>query len=74
MARSFFDIVADGELNPDEEGMNLPNIEAARREASHSLADLARDAVRSEGTPRLVISVRTEEGPVCEAVFQWNLH
>ena len=73
MMRYFFDITADGELTPDEEGMILPNIDAAWHEASDSLADLARDTVRSEGTPRLAISVRTDDGPVCEAVFQWNI-
>jgi hypothetical protein len=72
MARFFFDVIADGDLAPDEEGMNLPNLDAARREASRALAEIARDAVRSD-VPRMVISVRTEEGPVCEAVFQWNL-
>jgi hypothetical protein len=43
MAQYFFDIIADGKLSPDEEGMILPNMDAARREASRSLADLARD-------------------------------
>jgi len=54
MARYFFDVIADGELAPDEEGMNLPNLDAARREASRSLAELARDTLRSDGVPRLV--------------------
>jgi hypothetical protein len=66
MARFFFDVFADGDLAPDEEGMNLPNLDAALREASRALAEMARDAVRSD-VPRMVISVRTEEGPVCEA-------
>jgi hypothetical protein len=73
MTRYFFDVMAAGNLIPDEEGMILPNMEAARREASRSLADLARDAVRNDGTPRLAISVRTDDGPVCEAAFEWNI-
>jgi hypothetical protein len=73
MARYFFDVSADGELAPDEEGMILPNVDAARHEASRSSADLARDTVRSAGTPRLAISVRTDDGPVCEAVFEWSV-
>jgi hypothetical protein len=72
VTRYFFDIIANDELAPDEEGMILPNMEAARREASRSLADLARDTVRS-GSPRLAISVRTDDGPVCEAAFEWNI-
>jgi hypothetical protein len=70
MPQYFFDIVADGELVPDEEGMNLPGLDAARREASHSLGDLARDTARPD---RLAISVRTSDGPVFETAFRWDL-
>jgi hypothetical protein len=73
MVQYFFDIIADGQLAPDEEGMILPNIDAARREASRSLAHLARDADRSEGFPRFAISVRTSDGPVYESVLEWDL-
>jgi hypothetical protein len=47
-----FRFIANGELAPDEDGMIPPNMEAARREASRSLVDLARDTVRS-GSPCL---------------------
>jgi hypothetical protein len=73
MAQYFFDVIADGKLIPDEEGMNLPNIDAARLEATCSLADLARDIIRSKRPPALTISVRNSEGPVFEASFQWDL-
>jgi hypothetical protein len=73
MAQYFFDVIADGKLIPDEEGMNLPNLDAARREAHRSLADLAREVIRTEHPPRLTISVRGSEGPVFEASFQWAL-
>ena len=70
----FFDIIAAGKLSPDEEGMILPNMDAARREASRSLADLARDVIRTEHIPTaLTISVRNCEGPVFETSFQWSL-
>ena len=48
MTRYFFDILAGGEIVADEEGMNLPDLQAAVREATDSLADLARHPVRSE--------------------------
>jgi hypothetical protein len=67
----FFDIIAGGQLSLDEEGMTLPNMEAARREATRSLADLARDINRTEYPPGLTISVRNCEGPVLETAFQW---
>ena len=34
MTRYFFDILADDEIVPDEEGMNLPDLQAAVREAT----------------------------------------
>jgi len=73
MAQYFVDVIADGKLIPDEEGMNLPDIAAARREAHRSLADLAREVIRTEHPPKLTISVRSSEGPVFEATFQWSL-
>jgi hypothetical protein len=56
MARYFFDIITDGKLIPDEEGMNLPDIAAVRWEAQRSLADLALDVIRSEHSPKLTMS------------------
>jgi hypothetical protein len=41
-------VIPDGKLIPDEDGMNLPDIAAARREPHHSLADLAREVIRKE--------------------------
>ena len=41
MPRYFFDIRDGEELIPDEEGMDLPDLEAAFREAVRSLADIS---------------------------------
>jgi len=73
MPQYFFDILTDGELIPDEEGISLPSLNAARREASRSLADLLRDIIRTEHPPSLTISVRDSEGPVFETCFEWHL-
>jgi hypothetical protein len=70
MIRYYFDIVIDDEVVVDDEGSLLADVEAARREAAVSLAEIARTELRS--TSRLAISVRTDDGPVCEAAFQWN--
>jgi hypothetical protein len=70
MAQYFSDIIADGKLVADEEGMILPDFDAARREASRSLAQLARAECHSEDLPKLTISVRTSEGPVFKAALQ----
>jgi len=73
MAQYFFDVIADGKLAADKEGTILPDIDAARREATISLANLARNMGRLEGFPRFAISVRTSDGPVYETVLQWGL-
>ncbi|MBR1249964.1 hypothetical protein JQ609_23935 [Bradyrhizobium sp. AUGA SZCCT0169] len=72
MIRYFFDVVTDGKVNPDEEGLLLPNTASARREASLFLVDFARDRFRfrsDQSIQQLAISVRTVDGPVCEAAI-----
>ena len=49
--RYFFDI-RDDQLVPDEEGMILPDIEAAQEEATRTLTDLVREAMRAESAGR----------------------
>ena len=49
--RYFFDI-RDDQLVPDEEGMILPDIEAAQEEATRTLTDLVREAMRGESAGR----------------------
>jgi hypothetical protein len=44
--RYYFDI-RDDQLVPDEEGMILPDIEAAQEEATRTLTDLIREAMRA---------------------------
>ena len=73
MTRFFFDVLTNGKLTSDDEGMILPHMDAARTEASRSLGDLARDTLRSEGCPRVSIEVRTSDGPAFEAAFLWSL-
>ncbi|WP_309142534.1 DUF6894 family protein [Bradyrhizobium sp. sGM-13] len=46
MRRYYFDLRDGDDLAPDEEGLDLPNIERVQEEAARSLADMARDAVR----------------------------
>ena len=45
-----FDVRDGKHLVPDEEGMELPTIEAAWREAALTLADLAMDEIAMPGT------------------------
>jgi hypothetical protein len=76
MRRYFFD-VRDGEgIIPDEEGMELPTLDAVQDEATHALADMARDKVRStngDGARHLNIQVRDDNGPVMRAKFSFEI-
>jgi hypothetical protein len=72
MIRYYFDIVTNGKVAPDKEGLLLPGPDSARREASLSLAEIVLDELHSRTVSRLAVSVsvRSADGPVCEAVFQ----
>jgi hypothetical protein len=48
MKRYFFDIREGDQVAIDEEGKELPHVEAAQEEAARSLADLARDKIGCE--------------------------
>ena len=63
MARYFFDFKTDGAFANDEEGMELPDVEAAHNEAVDSLGELI---VVTEGAidQHFAIEVRDELGPV----------
>jgi hypothetical protein len=73
MTQYFFDICNGDQLTADEEGMELPDIEAAQEEAARSLADLARDHIRRQPACHMAIEVRDSNGPVLEASFFWRV-
>jgi hypothetical protein len=51
----------------------LPDIEAAQEEATRTLTDLVREAMRGESAGRMAIEVRSQHGPVLEASLTWRL-
>ncbi|MGN8545352.1 hypothetical protein [Bradyrhizobium sp. CCBAU 53421] len=62
MKRYFFDIREGDELAVDEEGILLPDIEAAEIEAAKSLADVVRDRAGANTSRQVTIEVRDESG------------
>jgi hypothetical protein len=67
MPRYYFDLLDGNDLYPDDEGLELPSIEAARQEAAHSLADLLRDAAHGgtgQAVRQMSVEVRNEVGLV----------
>jgi hypothetical protein len=76
MRRYYFDLRVGDDLAPDDEGLELPSIERVQEEAARSLADMARDAVRTDcnGTGhRMAIEVRDDDGPVLQVKFTFQI-
>jgi hypothetical protein len=67
MKRYYFDLRDGDAVSVDEEGLELPDIEAVQEEAARSLVDMAKDAVRGRrfnGFGRgMEVEVRDEDGP-----------
>jgi hypothetical protein len=65
MSRYYFHIYQQGTLIPDEEGSECPNLEAAKREAKASAADLARQALaRGEPADGVCVEIHDEDDRV----------
>jgi hypothetical protein len=52
MGRFYFRLREDGELIPDEEGIDLPDLSAARREAIAAARELLAEAIK-DGKPNV---------------------
>jgi hypothetical protein len=76
MPRYYFDIREGDELAPDEEGMELSSLQAVQEEAARTLADMARDSVRSQhdgAGHQMAIEVRDENGPLLQLKFTFEI-
>jgi uncharacterized protein DUF6894 len=72
MPRYFFDIRDGEELIPDEEGMELPDLDAAFREAARSLAEISPMGRRNVASGQVAIVVRDGSGTVMlDTVLNW---
>ena len=58
MPRFHFCIIEDGHVIADEEGQELPETEAVRREAVEAGASIARDAFIRGNATQVVVDVR----------------
>ena len=74
MARYYFDIHdADG-ITQDDEGLELRDLEQVQDEAARSLADMARDSIRTKNSSQtLAIEVRNDAGPVMKVRFFFEI-
>lgn len=77
MPRYYFDIRNEGDLTIDQEGLEFSDTQAVQEEAARSLADMARDEVRSGMTPsknrRMTIEVRDDAGLLFEVKFTFEI-
>jgi hypothetical protein len=76
MVRFYFDVRENGRTIPDEEGIILPDMEAVQREATQSLIEIARDALRTRGRDgplELTIEARTDDGPILQAKLVFEM-
>ena len=64
MPRYYFDTHDGNRLVPDEEGLDLDNIEAARMEAQRGIATMAGDVFPDGDHREIVVTVRDGSGPV----------
>ena len=58
MPRFHFHVIEDGRVITDEEGQELPETEAVRREAVEAGASIARDAFIRGSATQVVVDVR----------------
>jgi hypothetical protein len=63
----YFDLRDDDGFAPDDEGLELPNIQAVQEEAARALADAIQDALLRPINPTWVaLEVRDGSGPVMQ--------
>ena len=69
MPQYFFDVQDGDGVFIDEMGVELPDMDAAIREARRALADMVRDVLRDQGSEGVLIRIRDgADGPVVLAV------
>ncbi len=64
MPRYFFDTYDGNQMLPDETGLDLSDLAAAKLEARKALRDIARDGLPDGNHATFVVSVRDEAGAV----------
>ena len=73
MPRYHFDVVEDDLIAVDEEGLELPDLQAAELEATRSLANVARDIQIGAADREIAIKIRTESGPAMTVELNYRV-
>jgi hypothetical protein len=72
MPRYFFDTRTDDRVVPDDDGIFLNGLDAARAQATEALADMARDVLPKERAHTLSVEVRDETGRQVIKASVWS--
>lgn len=74
MPRFFFDIFANGERARDDEGLELPDKDVARRDAMRVLPAIAKDEAAKDGDRQAYMVLVTDEvgRPVYSATMTYS--
>lgn len=73
MTRYFFDSRDGEKFIPDELGIELPDVEAARDQAALALAEIAKDVLPGSSRREIVIEVR-DGAPVLKTSLVFEVH
>ena len=70
----YFDVRDGQKLMRDDDGLEFPNIEAARDEATRALGELARDVLPGRAVREMAIEVRDEvKEPLLRTVLRFEI-
>ncbi|UVO38016.1 hypothetical protein KUL72_06415 [Bradyrhizobium arachidis] len=67
MKRYYFDLRDGSQFIRDDEGVELPDDESARQEATAALSELTREWGGGRPQHRMAVEVRNDRGPILEA-------
>jgi hypothetical protein len=70
----YFDVRDGQKLIRDDDGLEFPNIEAARDEATRALGELAKDVLPGRAVREMAIEVRDEvKDPLLRTVLRFEI-
>jgi hypothetical protein len=70
----YFDVRDGHKLMRDDDGLEFPNIEAARDEATRALGELAKDVLPGRAVREMAIEVRDEvKDPLLRTILRFEI-
>jgi hypothetical protein len=73
MVRYFFDVRDNDSFYPDDEGLELPSIDAVKAQTSRTMGEIAKDVLPGSKVRILTIEVRDDLGPVLRVTLRFEI-